>query len=287
MISLAVMIYARQIWEETAKQLAKVYSERESQNIAYILLEDVFEIELSDIIANEKRGVSPVALADCIERLLDNEPIQYVTGVADFYGYKFRISSGALIPRPETEELVDLIVKENRLKKPRVFDVGVGSGCIAIALSLKLGGEVFGADVSQKALEIANLNASELAAEVIFFQTDILKNDLPENKLDILVSNPPYIPVSDKQSMHVNVLDYEPEIALFVPNSDPLLFYKRIAEIGRSSLKKRGRLYFEIHENFGDSISDLLNDLGYTEVHIHKDMQGKDRIACATNSTSK
>ncbi|MEQ8628987.1 peptide chain release factor N(5)-glutamine methyltransferase [Ekhidna sp.] len=271
----------KQIWQETAKQLEKVYDRREAENISYLLLEDAFGLSKTAIFFEENAEVASGQLDKCVKRLLKHEPIQYVTGIADFYGRKFHIAPGALIPRPETEELVSLIIKENKVENPKVLDVGVGSGCIAITLALELNARVFGADVSKEAIAIAEKNAHQLNANMQFYQSDILNENLPETDLDIFVSNPPYIPHMEFDKMAKNVTDYEPELALFVPDDDPLIFYKRIAEEGLNSLKKGGNLYFEIHEDFGEEVKTYLRKTGYSEVTIHKDMQGKERIVSA------
>lgn len=276
----------KQIWQETAKRLEKVYDLREAENIGYLLLEDVFGVERTDIIASEEKEFSLSKLDELVKRLLKSEPIQYVTGIADFYGRKFHLSPGALIPRPETEELCELIINENSVDQPRILEVGVGSGCIAITLSLELKVKVFGTDVSDEALAIAKNNDAKLCSEVIFFKNDVLNESLPDNQLDILVSNPPYIPMADQAEMRENVLRYEPEVALFVPNEDPIVFYKRIADVGLASLKRGGKLYFEIHEKYGNEVVKYLNKIGYTAVHTHKDMHGKDRMVSAINSTN-
>ena len=272
------MVNMRQIWEETAKQLEKIYDGREARSIAYILLEDQFQVSKSDILLHEENELDLDLLANSLNRLLDFEPVQYLTGVAEFYGRKFQIGKGALIPRPETEELVELILREYKLEKPKILDVGVGSGCIAITLALETNGEVYGTDVSEKALAIASKNGEKLNADVVFISHNILEGQLPVNDLDILVSNPPYIPESDKMEMHSNVLDYEPMEALFVSNNDPLIFYRKIGEEGKRALKKGGKLYFEIHERFGSEVKNLLDNMGYQRVTIHQDMQGKDRM---------
>lgn len=276
----------KQIWQETAKQLQKVYDKRESENIAYLLFEDLLGVDRPTILAESYSGLDTGKLDGAIRRLLNYEPIQYVTGIADFYGRKFEIASGALIPRPETEELVSMIVRENAVEKPKILDVGVGSGCIAIILSLEIKGEVFGTDVSVDALKIAKRNAQRLGATVSFYEQDILKKGILKQNLDIIVSNPPYIPEKEKGFMHSNVLRYEPKQALFVPDDDPILFYQRIAEEGLTSLKQGGKLYFEIHENFGKEVQEYLIQLGYMEVSIHQDMQGKDRMISAINSAN-
>ena len=278
---------AKQIWQETAKQLEKVYDQRESENISYLLLEDLFQLKRADILGEREWLIDERKLSVSIARLLNHEPIQYVTGIADFFGYQFFIQKGALIPRPETEELVALIIKENSVANPRILDVGSGSGCIPIVLKLKLGGEVSGLDISEEALQVSRKNAEKLGASVSFSQLDVLKMPLPCNQLDVLVSNPPYIPNKDRQQMAANVLDYEPEMALFVSNEDPFIFYRRIAQLGLNSLKSGGKLYFEIHERFGSEIVNLLSGIGYSHVHLFQDMQGKDRMVSATNSTNK
>lgn len=277
----------KQIWEETSKRLEKVYDRREADNIAYLLLEDVFDVKRVDILAQETKELSYDKLEGLVGRLLKSEPIQYVTGIADFYGRKFHLSPGVLIPRPETEELCELIIRENEVVRPKILDVGVGSGCIIITLAAELDGDVFGIDVSNKAIEIASNNAERLGVSSTFLISDILQEELPENHLDILVSNPPYIPLHDQKDMRENVLMYEPEVSLFVPDEDPILFYKRIANCGINCLKNGGRLYFEIHENFGNQVKDYLNETGYADVNIHQDMQGKDRMISAINSANK
>ena len=277
----------KQIWKETTKRLEKVYEKREADNITYLLLEDVFGIKKADVLLEEEKIINGDLLNQSVTRLLQNEPIQYVTGFADFYGRRFRIQTGALIPRPETEELCKLIILENDLNKPRIMDIGAGSGCIAITLALELNVMVFATELSDKALEVARENSNYLKAKVDLQKSDAINEELPQKELDILVSNPPYIPSIDKADMHENVLKYEPELALFVSDSDPLIFYREIAEKGLDSLNPEGKLYFEIHERYGNEIAELLSEMGYSKVHIHKDMQGKDRMISATNSTNK
>lgn len=277
----------KQIWQETAKVLEKVYDQQEAENVTYLLLEDVFQISRTDILAGDVKELDEHKLNLLVERLIDHEPIQYVTGVADFYGRQFHLSPGALIPRPETEELCELIIRENEGTKPKVLDVGTGSGCIAITLALNLETDTFGTDISDEALTIATRNATILGANVSFQKNDVLKEELPLKSLDILLSNPPYIPVKDSLMMRKNVLDFEPEQALFVPDDNPLLFYKAIADKGLKGLKTGGKLYFEIHEQYGNEVKAYLESIGYTRVLIHQDMQGKDRMISATNSANK
>lgn len=278
---------AKQIWEETSKRLEKVYDKREAESIAYLLLEDLYGLKREDIIVGNNRGIAEDLLSKAVDRLLQNEPVQYITGVTYFYGRIFKVGRGVLIPRPETEELVDLIIKENDISRPKVLDIGVGSGCIAITLALEIGGEVIGTDNSAHAISLASGNASFLKASVGLEKRDILQDDFNFSELDIVVSNPPYIPESDRSQMHANVLDYEPDEALFVTDDDPLLFYRKIGTRAREALKVGGKLYFEIHERFGIEVKDLLEKLDYGSVKIHQDMQGKDRIISAISSASK
>ncbi len=277
----------KQIWQETAKLLEKVYDPQEAENVTYLLLEDVFKITRTDILAGDMQELNEHKLYVLTKRLLDHEPIQYVTGIADFYERKFHLTPGALIPRPETEELCELIIRENELEKPEILDVGTGSGCIAITLALNLKAATFGTDVSDEALIIASRNADILSANVSFKKNDVLKEDLPVKSLDILVSNPPYIPFKDRLMMQKNVLDFEPQQALFVPDDDPILFYKAIADKGIEGLKTGGKLYFEIHEQYGNEVKAYLESVGYSNVLIYQDMQGKDRMISATNSANK
>ena len=273
----------KQIWKKTSKQLEKVYARREAANVATLLLEDMFGLKRENIIADVEKEIDRDKLRETVERLLQNEPLQYVTKVAYFYGRKLKIRKGVFIPRPETEELVDLIIRENNVIKPKILDVGAGSGCIGITLALEIKGKVMGTDISEDALSAASANASQLGVSVTFKKNDVLDEELVEKQLDILVSNPPYIPESDKHEMRANVLDHEPDASLFVPKEDPLIFYRRIGEEGKRCLKTGGRLYFEIHERYGAEVKGLLKTLGYQNVRIHQDMQGKDRMVRAVN----
>jgi len=273
----------KQIWKKTSKQLEKVYARREAANVATLLLEDMFGLKRENIIADVEKEIDRDKLRETVERLLQNEPLQYVTKVAYFYGRKLKIRKGVFIPRPETEELVDLIIRENNVIKPKILDVGAGSGCIGITLALEIKGKVMGTDISEDALSATSANASQLGVSVTFKKNDILDEELVEKQLDILVSNPPYIPESDKHEMRANVLDHEPDASLFVPKEDPLIFYRRIGEEGKRCLKTGGRLYFEIHERYGAEVKGLLKTLGYQNVRIHQDMQGKDRMVRAVN----
>lgn len=216
-----------------------------------------------------------------VKKLLQHKPIQYITSEVDFCGHTFAVTPDVLIPRPETEEFVLLIKKTFPHKSNAViWDIGTGSGCIAISLSLLISESfVTGFDVSEKALQIAHSNAKKLEASVSFIQFDILSAAFSEtDKADLIVSNPPYVRKSEKQLMQKNVLDWEPELALFVPDHDPLIFYRKIAEIAAKQLNDGGMLYFEINEAFGTEVKQLCKKNALTNIQILKDYKGKERF---------
>jgi release factor glutamine methyltransferase len=215
-------------------------------------------------------------------QLLEKKPIQYILGEAPFYGREFKVNASVLIPRNETEELVHLIIKENKKLNLRILDIGTGSGCIPISLALEIpSSKTFALDISKEALEVAKDNAKKHEESIIFFQVDILNEDIPVKDLDIIVSNPPYVCESEKSLMHENVLNFEPHLALFVKDNDPLVFYKIIAKKAKSALKSSGKLYFEINEAFGEKVQYLLEEQGYREISIIQDLNNKDRIVKA------
>jgi len=274
----------QQLVKNWSKQLTQ-YDSNEAENLINWLLEHHLGLRRVDMMHFlEENDLSQKLKAD-FERLKTGEPIQYILEKGPFYGREFMVSPATLIPRNETEELVHLIIKENAKPKLRILDIGTGTGCIPITLALELKEpEVFGIDISDEALEIASLNAKCLKAEVIFDKCDILTKVPQTGSLDILVSNPPYIPLEEKGQMHTNVLDFEPDLALFVTDEDPLIFYKIIAEKGKKLLKPLGKIYFEINERFGLQISSLLSSLDYKNVRIIQDLNGKDRIISGQNS---
>ena len=259
-----------------------IYEKQEAESLVSWLLEHHLGWRRSDLLIKADEASFPPKIFDDFERLKNGEPIQYILGKGPFYGRDFYVSADTLIPRNETEELVHLIIKENPTSGLRILDIGTGTGCISISLALEMNlPEVFAVDVSEEALEIATKNAEELGAKVIFSRCNIL-SELPKvEELDILVSNPPYIPVREKAEMHRNVLDFEPELALFVSNEDPLIFYRTIAEKGKQLLKPDGKLYFEINEKYGEEVAFLLRETNYSEVKILKDLNGKDRMVKA------
>jgi len=217
-------------------------------------------------------------LEEIVIRLHQQEPIQYILQTAYFLDLQFMVTPAVLIPRPETEELVLLILRENTLSGLQVLDIGTGSGCMAITLEQELShAQVDAIDISEQALKVARRNAALHQAHISWHQMDILQSPLPDKKWDIIVSNPPYVCVSEKQHMHQRVLSYEPAQALFVPDEAPLVFYEQIAQLASTHLKPAGKLYLEINERFGADLATLFNKHQFREVCIGKDLNGKDR----------
>lgn len=272
---------AQAIYKETVRWLTDLYGENESLSIADILFEDLLDISKVKRLSNYELELSLEQLTvyeKALRRLLDHEPIQQITGFTYFYGHKFLINKHTLIPRPETEELVDLIIYENPQPDLKVLDIGTGSGCIAISLALGLKDAEFSTwDISAEALAQAKKNAEQLGVKVTFNQIDVLTYS-GHDEFDLIVSNPPYIPEREKAQMSKNILNYEPETALFVPDDDPFIFYRKIGELGKITLNQNGKLYFEIHEKYGAEVKGLLSGVGYSDVEVLKDLQGKDRM---------
>lgn len=260
----------------------QLYPESEALNLIDWLLEYYLGLKKVDFLKFMEEKDLPEAFWQDFEKLQSGQPIQYILGKAPFYGRDFLVTSDTLIPRNETEELVYLIKSQNQQSGLKILDIGTGTGCIPISLSLEMKApEVYAVDISKEALQVAEKNRDLLHAKVDFSQIDIL-NQIPNlEDLDILVSNPPYVPISEKQEMHSNVVDHEPHLALFVADSDPLIFYREIGEKGKRLLKPGGRLYFEIYEKAAEAIRELLEKQGYNRVIIHKDLNGKDRMLSA------
>ena len=266
-------------WLASLSAQLTAYSQVEAENLVFWLFEKHLGLRRADLPQTiPSEAVNERLLSD-FERLLTGEPIQYILGEAPFYGRNFLVTRDTLIPRNETEELVHRIIKENSRFGVRILDLGTGTGCIPITLALELKeAEVVALDVSVQALEVARQNALQLGAQVQFLEGNLL-GTIPELDLfDVLVSNPPYVPVRDQGEMHVNVLNFEPHLALFVPDEDPLLFYRAIGGWGKKLLKKGGKLYLEIYENLSEELVQLLQSLGYTQVKVHQDLNGKNRI---------
>lgn len=266
-------------------QLKTIYPDSEANQVTDLVMESLTgsaKVERmlyknSAITDNEEMQVK-----EFTERLMQHEPVQYILNESWFYGLKFFVDKNVLIPRPETEELVDWIITDCKfpIDQLSIFDIGSGTGCIPIALKRKLRkAEVWSCDISEAALKVAGKNAVTIGADINFILLDFLNKDewkkLPS--FDITVSNPPYIPYKERYQMPANVLEYEPAKALFVPDNDQLVFYKAIAEFGKTHLKKNGTIYTELHENFGKETAELFNSAGY-KTEIKKDMQGKERM---------
>lgn len=262
----------------------KQYSTEEAENLVNWLLEHHLGLRRVDMMIFLEEKDLPEAVKLDFEKLKSGEPIQYILGKGPFYGREFLVNRHTLIPRNETEELVHLIIKENPQRGLRILDIGTGTGCIPISLDLEMKSpEVYGIDISEQALEVAQENTALLKANVSFGKCDILTEMPNVPELDILVSNPPYIPEAGRSEMHRNVLDFEPELALFVPDQEPLIFYRIIGDKGRKLLKPGGKIYFEINEKFGSNVAELLASMGYKEVKVIKDLNGKERFASAIN----
>lgn len=264
------------------------YQETEAGALAKWILTEVFHFSTFDLYAGKDMNFSENdrdRLEDILNRLRDYEPLQYVLGKAEFGGLSFEVTPDVLIPRPETLELVEWITADCQgTEGVRILDIGTGSGCIPVTLYKRLEAyrpQVASWDISEKALEVAGRNAVANGAVVTFCCQDVLSESLPETEVDVLVSNPPYIAEKEKASMERNVLDWEPGLALFVPDDDPLLFYRKIAETGLRILSPGGRLYYEINRAYGKETVALLERLGYTEVELRKDLSGNDRMVKA------
>lgn len=259
-----------------------IYEEREAENITDLVFSDLLNISKIDRLTQPESSIDPIQtkrLFDAKNRLLNHEPLQHILGQSYFYKSVFKINQHTLIPRPETEELVDLIKNENPSHGLKLLDIGTGSGCIAISLALALNqSTVHAADISEEALIIAKENARLNNCDVAFVCLDVLQNELPQFDFDIIVSNPPYIPEKEASEMNINVTAHEPKMALFVPDEDPLLFYRIISQKAIKKLNPGGKIYFEIHEKFGFETKELLASIGFQQVRVTKDMQGKDRI---------
>lgn len=266
--------------------LARDFSQGEIKSIIKIIFEKLKGYSQVDIIMHDKEILSEHIKSEIdkvLARLLKHEPIQYIFNEACFHGLTLRVSPHTLIPRPETSELVDIIVKENTAPDLHVLDIGTGSGAIAIALARNLKFPCVDAvDISSEALAIAEENAKRLKTKINFGICDILTAVPPEEAaFDIIVSNPPYITDSERETMETNVLGYEPHTALFVPDDDPLLFYRAITNYAVHALRPHGRIYFEINSRFGKETAELLSDTGFDNATVIKDMYGLDRFVSA------
>lgn len=269
-------------------ELANIFDEREIQSFFYLLCEHFLGLDKTAVILNTEYALSESELLKfnfAIKDLKKEKPIQYILGSTEFYGLPIKVNKNTLIPRPETEELVQWIIeKESSNQSIRLLDIGTGSGCIAISLAKNIPqAKVTAIDLSEEALKVAQENNQELHAKVSFELIDILNPPKSfTSKFDVIVSNPPYVLEKEKALMKKNVLDYEPDLALFVKDEDPLLFYRKIIAFAQKHLVSKGKLYFEINEKLGVKLSDLLSTSGYTEIEIREDLFNRPRMVCAT-----
>lgn len=266
-----------------SRELSDIYPPGEIGSLTRIIVRTVFGQEWLPFITDKPGIISSEEqkmIMDIVTRLRSGMPIQYITGETEFSGCRIRVNKDVLIPRQETEELVEMIIRENRELKGRIIDIGTGTGCIAVALAKKLAGcKVYALDISEKAVETARINAEINDAGVEFITGDIFSMKFTGlEPFNIIVSNPPYVRESEKAGMHINVTGYEPHSALFVPDENPLLFYERIMSVSNQLLVPSGRVYFEINEAMGEEIKILAGKYGFDCIEIIKDMNGKERF---------
>ena len=276
------------IFNYLVTEITSVYEENEAKSIVYLLLEHYLNLSKVDILLDNNTSQS-FDFQDIIIRLRANEPIQYIIGETEFYGRKFKVTPDTLIPRTETEELVQLTVISyqlitNNFKNPiHILDIGTGSGCIAISLACELpNSQVYAYDISEEALKVARENATINNVNVFFEKVDVLSSStVHHSPFTVIVSNPPYVMNAEKLEMEQNVLDYEPHLALFVDDSNPLIFYKAIAEFASKNLIDKGLCIVEVNQAFGLETTELFWNQGFRSVEVVKDMFGKDRMVKA------
>jgi release factor glutamine methyltransferase len=265
------------------KELTGLYPKTEVKAFTRLILEHVCGLSFTEQVMLRKQKLDErhkKAVYAVVERLKNDEPVQYILGETEFFGMKLKVKPAVLIPRPETEELAHWIAETVLPEKPAVIDMGTGSGCLALAIKKQFPqAQVSATDLSAEALEVARENAALNALNVHFFRSDMLHwGNYKWDDYDVVVSNPPYVRESEKTAMLANVLKYEPESALFVPDANPLLFYREIASFAQIHLKKNGWLFFEINENLGKEMVQMLENSGFTSVEVKKDVFGKNRM---------
>lgn len=275
----------QKIIQKIQNSLTGIYPENEAINLTRLIIEQVTGYSVPILLSDKSKKITSAQeqiIDKIIERLQTSEPIQYILGETEFFGLPFVVDKNTLIPRPETEELIELILSETANKEVSILDIGTGSGCIAISLKKHLPkANVFGWDFSEPALTVARKNAEKNQTPILFEKVNVLQIFVPDIKLDIIVSNPPYILESEKKDMDKNVLEYEPHSALFVPDDKGLLFYERIADIALKLLKPQGKLYFEINRQKGMDTAEMLSQKGFSNIRIIKDLSGNDRMVVA------
>ena len=270
----------RELWQ----RLLPIYDAGEAKAIARMVFEVHFGLSMSDVLMGHDADVPNEELEPLASRLEKGEPIQYVIGKASFCDRFFHVEPGVLIPRPETMGLCELVTRHlsPEIRQPALLDIGTGSGCIAITLALEWPqAEVTAWDMSEKALQVARGNAERLGAHLLFERRDALQLPADSNRWDVIVSNPPYICERERKQMDRHVLDWEPPLALFVPDDDPLRFYLSIGQYAIKALRPNGFLATEINEQYGNEMQKLMKDIGFAKVKIYKDAYDKDRFAIA------
>lgn len=273
------------------KDLISIYDDKEIESFFYLILEKKHQLQRIDLALNPELELNESQLQEwnaILNQLKNQKPIQYILQETYFYGLPFYVDKNVLIPRPETEELVELIISKNlnfqQSNNLKILDIGTGSGCIAIAIAKNIpNASVFAIDVSEKAIEVAKRNAILNEVEVTFLQKNILEMDDLKQQFDIIVSNPPYVRHLEKAEINKNVLEYEPHLALFVEDNDALLFYKKIAVLAKKRLTKCGQLYFEINQYLGAATVELVQSYGFVNIELKKDIYGNDRMISCDN----
>lgn len=268
------------------KELSTLYDEQEIESFFHLVLEDFHQIKRIDLALNPKMELDATQLQrweNVLAELKTQKPIQYILGKTEFFGLPFLVNENVLIPRPETEELVGMIIENTKYKseksKIKILDIGTGSGCIAIALAKNIpNAVVYAIDVCEKALAVAKKNAEINKVAIHFLLKDILETTDLEQQFDIIVSNPPYVRNLEKQEIHPNVLEYEPHLALFVKDDDALLFYRKITQLAVKNLTAHGQLYFEISQYLGKETIELVERYLFSNVKLFKDIYGNDRM---------
>jgi release factor glutamine methyltransferase len=283
---------SKTVFHELVEKITLPEHRDEIRSIAFVLMESMFGLTRAEVMSGKVINVSPEddsRLANWVERLNIYEPVQYIVKQTDFYRRKFFVDHSVLIPRPETEILVSVVLSgaSGTAGKPekRILDIGTGSGCISITLALEWpGSTVYATDVSAAALEVARKNAAAYSAHVNFLEHDIIRETIPFRNLDAIVSNPPYVTKIESADMAPNVLRYEPHNALFVPDNDPLIFYREILRKSKAALASAGLVAVEINEKFGVEVAALFKENGFTDVRILTDLNGKPRVVCGKNA---
>lgn len=278
-------------YSSTVEQLKAIYDPAEAQALIKYLVHERLSLSFSEMKRQEERQLSAaeqLLLSGDFERLLTGEPVQHVLGYAWFNDVKIKVNKHVLIPRPETEELVTFIQDMTLPPDAVILDLCTGSGCIALALKAHFpSANVMGADISEEALKVAQENSRLLDLPVVFLQWDLLKETPPDLPVaDVIVANPPYVRMEEIEGMHLNVANFEPHIALFVPDDDPLLFYRVIATFARRQLKPGGGVWFEINRAYGDATGELLEDMGFEDIRVYQDLAESDRFVSAVRPSA-